>query len=68
LLSYQRSLGPWVLSLLANIHGIIVLLQGTSMSLNEVSAAVSVLLGFAPPAALPVLSSSQVIYTSPGTS
>jgi len=30
------------------------------MSLNEVSAAVSVLLGFAPPAALPVLSSSQL--------
>jgi hypothetical protein len=34
--------------------------QGTSMSFNEVSAAVSVLLGFAPPAALPVLSSSQL--------
>ncbi|KAG2580835.1 hypothetical protein PVAP13_6NG366700 [Panicum virgatum] len=34
--------------------------QGTSMSLNEVSAAVSVLLGFAPPTALPVLSSSQL--------
>ncbi|RLM60254.1 uncharacterized protein C2845_PM14G20360 [Panicum miliaceum] len=34
--------------------------QGTSMSFNEVSAAVSVLLGFAPPAAQPVLSSSQL--------
>jgi hypothetical protein len=42
--------------------------QGTSMSFNEVSAVVSVLLGFAPPAALAVLSSSQVIYTCPGTS
>jgi hypothetical protein len=34
--------------------------QGTSMSFNEVSAVVSVLLGFAPPAALAVLSSSQL--------
>jgi hypothetical protein len=34
------------------------------MSLNEVSAAVSVLLGFAPPASLPARSSAQVICTS----
>ncbi|TKW11857.1 hypothetical protein SEVIR_6G259900v4 [Setaria viridis] len=34
--------------------------QEASMSLNEVSAAVSVLLGFAPPTALPALSSSQL--------
>ncbi|GJN04313.1 hypothetical protein PR202_ga21854 [Eleusine coracana subsp. coracana] len=36
------------------------LLQDTSMSLNEVSAAVSVLLGFAPPTSLPVHSSAQL--------
>ncbi|KAL6662049.1 hypothetical protein ACP70R_001433 [Stipagrostis hirtigluma subsp. patula] len=34
--------------------------QDTSMSLNEVSAAVSVLLGFAPPTSLPAGSSSQL--------
>ncbi|TVU04456.1 hypothetical protein EJB05_47566 [Eragrostis curvula] len=34
--------------------------QDTSMSLNEVSAAVSVLLGFAPPTSLPTRSSSQL--------
>ncbi|CAO2169923.1 unnamed protein product [Urochloa humidicola] len=34
--------------------------QETSMSLNEVSAAISVLLGFAPPTSLPALSSSQL--------
>jgi renin receptor len=38
------------------------------MSLNEVYATVSVLLGFAPPTSLPALSSSQVIYTPPGMS
>ncbi|CAO2186531.1 unnamed protein product [Urochloa humidicola] len=34
--------------------------QEASMSLNEVSAAISVLLGFAPPTSLPALSSSQL--------
>jgi renin receptor len=34
--------------------------QATSMSLDEVSAAVSVLLGFAPPAMLPSQSSAKV--------
>ncbi|PNT66473.1 uncharacterized protein LOC100844592 [Brachypodium distachyon] len=34
--------------------------QASSMSLDEVSAAVSVLLGFAPPASLPALSSSKL--------
>ncbi|KAK3122465.1 hypothetical protein QOZ80_8BG0669940 [Eleusine coracana subsp. coracana] len=34
--------------------------KDTSMSLNEVSAAVSVLLGFAPPTSLPVHSSAQL--------
>nr|CAB3483861.1 unnamed protein product [Digitaria exilis] len=34
--------------------------QGVSMSLNDVSAAVSILLGFAPPTSLPAVSSSQL--------
>lgn len=48
-------------TLFTDKHGLILLLQDTSMSLNEVSAAVSVLLGFAPPTSLPDHSSAQVI-------